>query len=49
MMYTEDGMVQLSVLSHTGKEAVVGVLEVGHFFGEGCLAGQSQRMATAPR
>ena len=30
-----------------GKEAVVAVLDVAHFFGEGCLAGQSQRMATA--
>jgi CRP/FNR family cyclic AMP-dependent transcriptional regulator len=34
-------------LSHTGKEAVVALLDVGHFFGEGCLAGQSQRMVTA--
>ena len=30
-----------------GKEAVVAVLDAGHFFGEGCLAGQTQRMATA--
>ena len=41
------GAVRLSVLSHSGKEAVVAVLDVGHFFGEGCLAGQPQRMATA--
>jgi CRP-like cAMP-binding protein len=47
VMYTEEGAVRLSVLSHTGKEAVVALLEVGHFFGEGCLAGQSRRMATA--
>ena len=47
VMYVEQGNVRLSVLSHTGKEAVVAVLEVAHFFGEGCLAGQSQRMATA--
>jgi CRP/FNR family transcriptional regulator, cyclic AMP receptor protein len=46
-MYIEQGAVQLSVLSHAGKEAVVAVLEAAHFFGEGCLAGQSQRMATA--
>ena len=46
-MYVEKGAVRLSVLSHAGKEAVVAVLDVGHFFGEGCLAGQSQRMATA--
>ena len=47
VMYVEKGAVRLSVLSHAGKEAVVAVLDEGHFFGEGCLAGQSQRMATA--
>jgi CRP-like cAMP-binding protein len=47
VMYIEKGAVRLSVLSHAGKEAVVALLEVGHFFGEGCLAGQLQRMATA--
>jgi CRP-like cAMP-binding protein len=47
VMYIEKGAVRLSVLSHAGKEAVVALLEFGHFFGEGCLAGQSQRMATA--
>jgi CRP/FNR family transcriptional regulator, cyclic AMP receptor protein len=47
IMYVEKGAVRLSVLSHAGKEAVVALLEVGHFFGEGCLAGQLQRMATA--
>ena len=46
-MYVEKGAVRLSVLSHAGKEAVVALLEVGHFFGEGCLAGQPHRMATA--
>jgi CRP-like cAMP-binding protein len=47
VMYVEQGAVRLSVLSHAGKEAVVAVLDVAHFFGEGCLAGQSLRMATA--
>ncbi len=47
VMYVETGIVRLSVLSHAGKEAVVAVLEGGHFFGEGCLAGQAQRIATA--
>jgi CRP/FNR family cyclic AMP-dependent transcriptional regulator len=47
VMYVETGAVRLSVVSHAGKEAVVAVLDVGHFFGEGCLAGQSQRIATA--
>ena len=47
VMYVDHGAVRLSVLSHAGKEAVVAVLDAAHFFGEGCLAGQSQRMATA--
>jgi CRP-like cAMP-binding protein len=47
VMYVEKGAVRLSVLSHAGKEAVVAVLDAGHFFGEGCLAGQPHRMATA--
>src|SRR5688572_28298868 len=46
-MFVESGAIRLSVLSHAGKEAVVALLEAGHFFGEGCLAGQPQRMATA--
>jgi CRP-like cAMP-binding protein len=46
-MYVEKGAVRLSVLSHAGKEAVVAVLDNAHFFGEGCLAGQEHRMATA--
>jgi len=47
VMYVEKGAVRLSVLSHGGKEAVVALLEAGYFFGEGCLAGQLHRMATA--
>jgi CRP/FNR family transcriptional regulator, cyclic AMP receptor protein len=47
VMYIEKGTVRLSVLSHAGKEAVIAVLEAFHFFGEGCLAGQPFRMATA--
>ena len=47
VMYLEEGRVRLSVLSHAGKEAVIAVLDLGHFFGEGCLVGQPQRMATA--
>ena len=47
VMYVVQGAVRLSVLSHAGKEAVVAVINAAHFFGEGCLAGQSQRMATA--
>ena len=35
------------MLSKTGKEAIVAMLGAGDFFGEGCLAGQTRRMATA--
>jgi len=47
VFYIQAGSVKLSVLSRTGKEAVVGMLGPGDFFGEGCLAGQPRRMATA--
>lgn len=45
--YVQRGRVKVSVLSSSGKEAIVGVLGPGDFFGEGCLAGQPRRMATA--
>ncbi len=47
VFYVQLGSVKLSVLSRTGKEAVVAMLGPGDFFGEGCLAGQPRRMATA--
>jgi CRP-like cAMP-binding protein len=47
VMYIHTGTVKLSVLSKTGKEAVVAMLGPGDFLGEGCLAGQPFRMATA--
>jgi CRP-like cAMP-binding protein len=47
VMYLERGSVRLSVVSPGGKEAVVAVLGPRTFFGEGCLAGQPARMATA--
>jgi CRP-like cAMP-binding protein len=47
IFYIQRGSVRLSVVSKTGKEAVVGVLESGDFFGEGALAGQPIRLATA--
>jgi CRP/FNR family transcriptional regulator, cyclic AMP receptor protein len=47
VLYIQHGRVKLSVLSETGKEAVVGVLGRGDFFGEGALAGQPVRLATA--
>jgi CRP/FNR family cyclic AMP-dependent transcriptional regulator len=45
--YVQQGSVKISVLSRTGKEAVVAILGARDFFGEGCLAGQSRRMSTA--
>jgi CRP/FNR family transcriptional regulator, cyclic AMP receptor protein len=47
VMFIKKGTVKLSVVSKSGKEAVVGLLKSGDFLGEGCLAGQSRRMATA--
>jgi CRP/FNR family cyclic AMP-dependent transcriptional regulator len=47
VMYIQAGGVKLSVLSRTGREAVVGMLGPGDFFGEGCLAGQPVRMGAA--
>jgi CRP-like cAMP-binding protein len=47
VMYIQSGGVKLSVLSKTGREAVVAMLGPGDFFGEGCLAGQPLRMGSA--
>jgi CRP/FNR family cyclic AMP-dependent transcriptional regulator len=47
IMYIQKGGVKISVVSKTGKEAVVGMLGPGDFIGEGGLAGQPMRMATA--
>jgi CRP/FNR family cyclic AMP-dependent transcriptional regulator len=47
VMYILKGAVRLSVLSHAGKEAIVGMLGPGDFLGEGALAGQPIRMGTA--
>ncbi|HEX6324331.1 MAG TPA: Crp/Fnr family transcriptional regulator [Vicinamibacterales bacterium] len=47
VFYIQKGGVKLSVVSETGQEAVVALLSPGDFFGEGCLAGQTVRMATA--
>jgi CRP/FNR family cyclic AMP-dependent transcriptional regulator len=47
VMYIQTGGVKLSVLSKTGREAVVAMLGPGDFFGEGCLAGQPIRIGSA--
>ena len=46
IFYIQKGRVKLTVLSEQGKEAVVGILEPGQFFGEGCLNGHTLRIAT---
>ena len=45
--YLQRGKVQLSVVSKVGKEATIGILNDGDFFGEGSLAGQTLRMGSA--
>lgn len=47
VFYVQAGQVKLTVVSEQGKEAIIGILEPGSFFGEGCLAGQQIHMATA--
>jgi len=47
VLYIQRGNVKLSVISKSGREAVVAMLGVGEFFGEGCLAGQPVRMGSA--
>src|ERR1700678_2000186 len=47
VFYIQEGKVKLTVLSDQGKEAVVAILGIGDFCGEGCLAGQPLRVATA--
>jgi CRP-like cAMP-binding protein len=47
LFYIQKGKIKLTVVSTQGKEAVVALLGAGDFFGEGCLAGQSVRMASA--
>ena len=47
VMYLQRGGIKLTVVNENGKEAVVGILGPGDFFGEGCLAGQPVRMGTA--
>src|SRR5215207_5742720 len=44
--YLQSGKAKVTVISETGKEAVVAFLGPGEFFGEGCLAGQNLRLAT---
>jgi CRP/FNR family cyclic AMP-dependent transcriptional regulator len=47
LFFMEDGITKLTVISEQGKEAVVALVHKDDFFGEGCLAAQKRRMATA--
>src|ERR1700686_3162974 len=47
VFYIKDGKVKLTVVSKIGKEATIGILNQGDFFGEGCLRGQPLRLCSA--
>src|SRR5476651_1600136 len=47
VFYVQTGEVKITVASKQGKEAVIGLLGPGDFFGEGCLIGQPLRLASA--
>ena len=47
VFYIQKGKVKVTVLSEHGREAVIAILGKDEFCGEGCLAGQKRRMATA--
>jgi CRP/FNR family cyclic AMP-dependent transcriptional regulator len=47
IFYLQKGKVRLTVVSHVGKEATIGIVSEGNFFGEGSLAGQLLRMGSA--
>ena len=47
VFYIKEGKVKLTVVSQIGKEATIGILNEGDFFGEGCLTGQALRMCSA--
>jgi CRP/FNR family cyclic AMP-dependent transcriptional regulator len=47
VFYIQEGKVRLTVVSKIGKEATIGILNVGDFFGEGCLTGQPLRLCSA--
>jgi CRP/FNR family cyclic AMP-dependent transcriptional regulator len=47
VFYIQEGKVKLTVVSKSGKEATIGILNEGSFFGEGCLTGQTLRMCSA--
>ena len=46
VFYIQSGKVKKTVISEQGKEAIIALMEPGDFFGEGCLAGETLRLAT---
>src|SRR5579871_6330246 len=46
VFYIQKGKIKVLVVSEQGKEAVVGIMEAGQFFGEGCLNGHPMRIST---
>ena len=47
VFYIQKGKIKLTVLANSGKEATIGILNEGAFFGEGCLTGQPRRLCSA--
>jgi CRP/FNR family transcriptional regulator, cyclic AMP receptor protein len=47
VFYIQEGKVKLTVVAKNGKEATIGILNEGAFFGEGCLTGQPLRLSSA--
>ena len=47
VFYIQEGKVKLTVVSKSGKEATISILNKGNFFGEGCLTGQPVRLCSA--
>src|ERR1700729_1159348 len=47
VFYIKEGKGKRTVVSEIGKEATIGILNSGDFFGEGCLAGQTLRLCSA--
>src|SRR6202022_1179296 len=47
VFYIQEGKVKLTVVAKNGKEATIGIMNEGYFFGEGCLTGQPLRLCSA--
>jgi CRP/FNR family cyclic AMP-dependent transcriptional regulator len=46
IFYLQEGRVKVTITSEQGKESILGILEAGQFFGDGCLSGQPHRVTT---